>query len=80
MSTMNLQIDEILKLKLNSLMEQFESHRVFNNKPIFEKAVIKKEDIVKEITAEKIVPKEIVKAKVEKKKDSFFHKFFFSEY
>lgn len=85
MSTVNLQIDEVLKMQLNALMEQFESHRVFNNAPIFEKEVIKEEfvEIVKEeivaVHKEETPVKEVIKPK-EEKKESFFHKFFFSEY
>lgn len=45
MSTVDLQIDDILKLKLNALMQQFESHRIFNSTVIIEEKAIVEEVI-----------------------------------
>ena len=72
MSVVDLQIDEILKLRLTKLMEEFESHRVIKN------VSIKKDEVVLDTIIEEIKKEDVVKEV--KKEESFFRKFFFSEY
>ena len=68
MSVVDLQIDELLKSRLTELMDEFESHRVFK------KVSIKKNKIILDTIVEEVKKEDV------KKEQSFFRKFFFSEY
>lgn len=64
MSIHNLQIDESLKTRLSLLLNEFESYRLANIEPISKKPILTS----------------IEKTEIKEKKQSFFKKFFFSDF
>ncbi|TYP96056.1 hypothetical protein C7447_11015 [Tenacibaculum adriaticum] len=70
MNIENLQIDEALKLRLNSLLNEFESYRGYN-----------KEILTGPVKIDKVESTSIMEeGKAEKAINKFLNKFFFSEF